>query len=118
LYASAEAQASAIIKQEEDLAMRARQVNLQTWDVEEVEGQLLEQEGRLLEREELDDITLRHELEVLSTHESNLERHEADLDRERKALEDARVQVLTHELDADSQEADLRDHEARLAAQE
>jgi hypothetical protein len=42
-------------------------------DVEELEGQLLEREERLLEREELDDITLHHELEVLSTHESTLE---------------------------------------------
>jgi hypothetical protein len=59
--------------------------------VEELEGQLLEWEGWLLEWEELDDIMLCHELEVLSTRESTLERREADLDRERKALEDARA---------------------------
>jgi hypothetical protein len=98
--------------------MRACQINWQAWDVEELEGQLLEWEGRLLEREELDDITLCCELVVLSTRESNLERREAYLDRERKALEDARVQVLAHELDADSREAGLRDHEARLVARE
>jgi hypothetical protein len=38
-----------------------------------MEGQLLEQEERLLEWEELDDITLHHKLEVLSTRESTLE---------------------------------------------
>jgi hypothetical protein len=69
----------------------ARQVNQRARDVEELEGQLLEREGRLLEQEELDDITLYRELEVLSTHESTLERREADLDQERKALEDVRA---------------------------
>jgi hypothetical protein len=53
------------------------------WDVEELEGQLLEREERLLEREELDDITLRRELEVLSTRESTLKCREANLDWER-----------------------------------
>jgi hypothetical protein len=67
-----------------------------------------EREGRLLELEELDDITLRRELEVLSR-ETTLERREANLDREWKALEDARAQILARELDADSWEADLRD---------
>jgi hypothetical protein len=42
----------------------------------------------------------------------------ADLDRERKALKDASAQILAHELDVDSQEAGLRDQEARLAARE
>jgi hypothetical protein len=36
--------------------------------------------GWLLEQEELDDITLRRELEVLSTHETTLEHREANLD--------------------------------------
>jgi hypothetical protein len=94
LYASAEARASAIIKQQEDL------------------------ERQLLEREELDDITLRRELEVLGTRESTLDCREADLDRERKALEDTRAQILARELDADSREAGLRDQEAKLAARE
>jgi hypothetical protein len=98
--------------------VRACQVNQRAQDVEELEGLLLEWEGRLLEREELDDITLRCELEVLSTHVSTLERHEVDLDRERKALEDARAQVLARELNTDSREAGLRDQEARLVAQE
>jgi hypothetical protein len=40
LYTSAEARASAIIKQEEELAMHACQVNQWTQDVEELEGQL------------------------------------------------------------------------------
>jgi hypothetical protein len=48
-----------------------------------------ELEGLLQEREELDDITLRCELEALSTRESCLDRREADLVRELKALEDA-----------------------------
>jgi hypothetical protein len=39
----------------------------------------------------LDDITLRRELEVLSTCETSLDRREADLEWERKALEDARA---------------------------
>jgi hypothetical protein len=111
LYASAEARANIVIKQEEDLATRTRQVNQWAREVEELERQLLE-------REELDDITLRRELEALSTHESSLDRHQAELDREREGLEDARVQILAHELDADAQEAGLRDQEARLAARE
>jgi uncharacterized protein (DUF3084 family) len=111
LYASAEARASAIIKQEEDLAARKCQVDLWERDVEELERQLLEQE-------ELDDIMLRRELEVLGTHESTLDRGEADLDREGKALEDACAQILARELDADSREAGLRDQEARLPAWE
>jgi hypothetical protein len=81
LYASAEARASIITKQEEELATRARQVNQREKEVEKLEG-------LLQEREELDDITLRRELEVLSTRETSLNRHEADLEREQKALED------------------------------
>jgi uncharacterized protein (DUF3084 family) len=111
LYASAEARASAVIKQEEDLDVCVHQVNQRAWDVEELEGKPLEQE-------ELDGITLRHELEVLSTRESTLEHREVNLDREQKALEDARAQVLAHELDTDSREAGLRDQEAILAVWE
>jgi hypothetical protein len=59
-----------------------RQVNQWARDVEELERQLLE-------REELDDIMIRCELEVLGTHESILDSCEADLDREQKALDDA-----------------------------
>jgi hypothetical protein len=77
-----------------------------------------ELERQLLEREELDDITLRRELEVLSTRESTLDRHEVDLDKERKALGDAHAQILAHELDIDSRKAGPRHLEARLAARE
>jgi hypothetical protein len=91
LYASAEAWTSAIIKQEEDLAVHAHQVNQWAREVEELEGLLQEREGQLQEWEELDDITLRRELEVLNTHKTSLDRREADLERERKALVDARA---------------------------
>jgi hypothetical protein len=77
-----------------------------------------ELERRLLEREELDGITLRRELEALGTRESGLDRREAELDREREGLKDARVQILARELDADAREAGLKDQEARLAARE
>jgi regulator of protease activity HflC (stomatin/prohibitin superfamily) len=79
LYASAEARASIIIKQEEDLVVRVCQINQRAWEVEELEG-------LLQEWEELDDITLRRELEALSTHETCLNRREADLEQEQKAL--------------------------------
>jgi hypothetical protein len=111
LYASIEARAAVVIKQEEDLAARTRQVNQRAREVEEMER-------RLLEREELDGITLRRELEALGTRESGLERREAELDREREALKDARIQILARELDADAREAGLRDQEARLAVRE
>jgi hypothetical protein len=48
----------------------------------------------------------------------NNNHREADLEREQKALEDARAQILAHELDANSREIGLRDQEARLAALE
>jgi hypothetical protein len=111
LYASAKACATIIIKQEEDLAACTRQVNQRAREVEELER-------RLLEREELDGITLRRKLEALGIRESGLDRREAELDREREALKDACVQILARELDADAREAGLRDQEARLAARE
>ncbi len=52
LYASVEAQASAITKQEEELAVRACQVNQREREVEKLKG-------LLQEWEELDNITLR-----------------------------------------------------------
>jgi hypothetical protein len=55
---------------------------------------------------------------VLSIHETSLKRREADPEREWKALEDARAQILAHELDADSRETGLGDQKARLAARE
>jgi hypothetical protein len=88
LYASAKARANVVIKQEEDHAARTRQVNQRAREVEELERQLLE-------REELDEITLRRGLEALGTHESCLDRREVELDREREGLKDARVQILT-----------------------
>jgi hypothetical protein len=111
LYASAEARTAVVIKQEEDLAARTRQVNQRAREVEELQR-------RLLEREELDEITLRRELEALGTRESGLDSCEAELDREREGLKDASVQILARELDADAREAGLRDQEARLAARE
>jgi hypothetical protein len=63
LYASAEARAGAIIKQEEDPAMRARQVNQWAWEVEELEGQLQEREGQLQEQEREGQLQERKELE-------------------------------------------------------
>jgi hypothetical protein len=50
-----------------------------------------ELEGMLQEWEELDYITLRCDLEALSTHETCLNRREADLEQEQKALEDTRA---------------------------
>jgi hypothetical protein len=111
LYTSAEARASVVTKQEEDLAVCARQVIQQEREVEKLEG-------LLQEWEELDDITLRRELEALSTRKTSLDRREADLEREQKALGDARAQILARELDADTRDTGLRDQEARLVARE
>jgi CHAT domain-containing protein len=82
--------------------VHARQVNQRAQEVEELGGQLQEREGQLQEREELDDITLRCELEVLSTCETILDQRDADLEREQKDLEDARTQILACELHANS----------------
>jgi hypothetical protein len=68
--------------------------------------------------DELDDITLRHELKALSTRETYLDHREANLEREQTALEDACAQILACELDADAWETGLRDQEAKLAARE
>jgi hypothetical protein len=75
-------------------------------------------EGLLQELEELDDITLRCELEALGTHETSFDRCEADLEWEQKALEDACAQILACELDADARNTRLRDQAAWLVAQE
>jgi uncharacterized protein (DUF3084 family) len=111
LYTLAEAQANVITKQEEDLAVRARQVNQREREVEKLEG-------LLQEREELDNITLRRELKVLSTRETSLDRHEVYLERKQKALEDAHAQILARELDVDARDTGLRDQEAQLVARE
>jgi hypothetical protein len=78
--------------------------------VEKLEG--------LLQEQELDDITLRQELEVLSTRKTSLDRHEVNLERERKALEDVRAQILARELNVDARDTGLRDQEAQLVARE
>jgi hypothetical protein len=87
--------------------VRARQVNQRARDLEELEG-------LLQEREELDDITLWHELETLRTRETCLDRREDDLEWEQTTLEDARAQILARELDVDAWETGLRDQKARL----
>jgi hypothetical protein len=87
--------------------VRARQVNQRARDLEELEG-------LLQEREELDDITLWHELETLRTRETYLDRREDDLEWEQTTLEDARAQILARELDVDARETGLRDQKARL----
>jgi uncharacterized protein (DUF3084 family) len=111
LYASVEAQVSAVTKQEEELVVRACQVNQREQEAEKLEG-------LLQEREELDDITLWCELEALSTRETSLDRHEANLEWEQKALEDVRAQVLARELDVDARDIGVRYQEAQLAAEE
>jgi hypothetical protein len=91
--------------------VHARQVNQREREVEKLDM-------LLQEREKLDDITLRRELEALSTRETSLDRREADLEWEHKALEDTRAQILACEHDADARDTGLRDQEARLAARE
>jgi uncharacterized protein (DUF3084 family) len=66
----------------------------------------------------LDDVTLRRELEALSTRETSLDRRESDLEREQKALVDARAQIMSRKLNADARDTGLRDQKARLAALE
>jgi hypothetical protein len=50
-----------------------------------------ELEGKLQEREALDDLRIEHELAGPATHESSLESHEAGLTVEQKDFEDARA---------------------------
>jgi hypothetical protein len=91
--------------------VRARQVIQREREVKKLEG-------LLQEREELDDITIRRELEALSIHETSLDHRETNLEREQEALEDAHAQILARELDADARDTGLRDQEARLEARE
>jgi hypothetical protein len=65
LYTSTEALANTIIKQEEDLTVHVCAINERAHAVEELEV-------KLLEREELDDLTLNDELDGLATRESTL----------------------------------------------
>jgi hypothetical protein len=85
--------------------VRARQVIQREREVKKLEG-------LLQEREELDDITIRRELEALSIHKTNLDHRETNLEREQEALEDAHAQILARELDADARDTGLRDQEA------
>jgi hypothetical protein len=59
-----------------------------------------ELEERLLDREQLNSLDLGWELE-------GLEARECTLEAERKALEDARLTVMAHELTADVRESNL-----------
>jgi hypothetical protein len=65
LYASAEACASAVIKQEEDLVACACAIDQRERMAEELEEKLQKREG-------LDDLKLDRELESLASHESDL----------------------------------------------
>jgi hypothetical protein len=77
LYAIAEALTNTLIRQEEDLITRVRPVDEQAHAVKELEEWLLE-------RDELDDHNLSHELECLGTRESSLNHREAALETERR----------------------------------
>jgi hypothetical protein len=77
-----------------------------------------ELEHKLQEREELDDLRLDHELTDLATHESSLNSHEDTLTAKRKALEDAHVRLLAHELTADMRESGLNSKAVELAEKE
>jgi hypothetical protein len=77
LYAIAEALTNTLIRQEEDLITRVRPVDEQAHAVKELEEWLLE-------RDELDDHNLSHELECLGTCESSLNHREAALETERR----------------------------------
>jgi hypothetical protein len=111
LYASVEAWANTVIKQEEDLAVHVDVINEWSQAVEELEV-------KLLEREKIDDLTLNYELNGLATRKSTLDRREAALEMERKALEDARLNVLARELAVEAREAGLRVQEAGLVVRE
>jgi hypothetical protein len=73
---------------------------------------------KLQGREGLDNIKLEHKLEALATYESSLDSHEAALGIEWKALEDAYLEVTTHELVADIKECNLNTKVAELANRE
>jgi hypothetical protein len=61
--------------------------------MDERERAVQEMEQKVQEREGLDNIKLDRELEALTTHESCLDSREAIHEAERKALEDARLEV-------------------------
>jgi hypothetical protein len=108
LYAAAEAHANATIKQQKDL--NAQAVTMAKW-----EQAVAEQELKLREREEQDDLRLEHELEDLASRESDLNNREATLAAERKDLEETRAVVLAREFVADIRDSGLNSNEEKLA---
>jgi hypothetical protein len=77
------------------------------------------------EMEDTVDRKLEHELEVISSHEADLNTREATLETSQKSLEETRTEILGCELTADirdaclnSREEELADMEKRLAERE
>jgi hypothetical protein len=97
LYTSTEAQADALIKQEEDLTVCMHAFDERERVVEELED-------RLLEREQLDSLNLGRELESLEAHEHTLHDGDSTLEVEHKAPLDAPLTIMAHELAADVRE--------------
>jgi hypothetical protein len=115
LYAASEVHANATIKQQDGL-------NTQVMTMAQREQAVAEQELKLQEREEQDDLRLERELKALTSCESDLNNCEATLTVERKDLEETHVMVLFRSLTADvrdlglnSREEELSDREKRLA---
>jgi hypothetical protein len=77
-----------------------------------------DQELKLQEREEQDDLRLKRKLEAIVSHESDLSIHEATLAVERKDLEEIRAGVLARELVADIRDVRLNSREEELADRE
>jgi hypothetical protein len=89
------------------------------------EQAVAEQELKLWEKEEKGNLRLEHELEALTSCESDLNNREATLAAERKDLEETHTGVLAHELTAiitdlrlNSREEELGDREKRLVKRE
>jgi hypothetical protein len=76
------------------------------------------QELKLQEREEKDDLRFEHELEALASRESDLSSHEATLAVERKDLKETRAGVLACELAADIRDVRLNSREEELVDRE
>jgi Mg/Co/Ni transporter MgtE len=77
-----------------------------------------EQELKLWEREEQDDLRLKRKLDVLASSESDLNNREATLAVEWKDLEETRAIELARELTADIRDACLNSMEEELANRE
>jgi uncharacterized protein (DUF3084 family) len=76
------------------------------------------QELKLQERVERDNLRLKRELKALAYCESDLISHEATLVVEQKDLEETRARVLAHELTADIRDAHLNSRDEELADRE